>query len=235
MLDHRRVLEYAAEHPNAGRVRVGNALELPPSRIRSWLDGSAPDPVHAVNTASDYGWLDPDPSGETAAALVELLAHVLAGGSISEKWFYPAITPGRRVEAAELRQAFERIGVETTTRNADVDGRATEVISSDGASVLGRCLVTMGAPRGEKTKLDRLPPAVWEVPPNVRESFARIYCRHRAVEQSGKATLHLHPKRPQTYFKDLHALLQELTNRQITLGDGSLTISADAARELELA
>jgi len=41
-----------------------------------------PDPVRAINTAIDHGWLDPDPDSETAAAaLVELLAHVLGAGA----------------------------------------------------------------------------------------------------------------------------------------------------------
>jgi len=108
VLDHRRVLDYAAEHPNAGRVRVGNALDLPNERIRGWLEDMIPDPVRAINTAIDHGWLDPDPDSETAAALVELLAHVLAGGSIAAKSYVPAVTPGERVSAAEIRRAFER-------------------------------------------------------------------------------------------------------------------------------
>jgi len=33
-LDFRRVLDSAADHPNAGRTRVGNALALPVARVR---------------------------------------------------------------------------------------------------------------------------------------------------------------------------------------------------------
>jgi len=165
VLDHRRVLDYAAEHPNAGRVRVGNALDLPNERIRGWLEDMIPDPVRAINTAIDHGWLDPDPDSETAAALVELLAHVLAGGSIAAKSYVPAVTPGERVSAAEIRRAFERVGVETRTRNDDNSGRATEIVPTCNGTILGRCLVTMGAPTGVKTTLDRIPAVVWEVPP----------------------------------------------------------------------
>ena len=232
VLDHRRVVEYAADHPNAGRVRVGNVLDLPNERVRGWLNGALPDPVRGINTATDYGWIDPDPDGETAAALVELLAHVLAGGSIGRRTFGVAVTPDRRVGIDEIHAAFERVGVETATRNDDASGRATEVVPTADGSVLGRCLVTMGAARGEKIDLDRLPPVVWDVPPTVRESFAQIYVRHRAINREGKATLSIQEHRPNSYLDDLRRLLTDSTGETVTVGDRAVTISADAAREL---
>jgi len=59
VLDYRRVQAYAAEHPKHGRTRVGNALDLPPSRVRGWLNDGMPDPVRGIQTAIDHGWLDP--------------------------------------------------------------------------------------------------------------------------------------------------------------------------------
>ena len=150
VLDYRRVREYAAEHPAHGRTRVGNALDLPPSRVRGWLKDGMPDPVRGIQTAIDHGWLDPDPAGETAAALVDLLAHVLAGGSIKTQTYVPSVTVGRRLETDDVRAVFDRVGVETVVRRADDDGRATEVLPERDGSVLGRCLVAMGAPAGEK-------------------------------------------------------------------------------------
>jgi len=50
--DYQRVQKYAAEHQDAGRTAVGNALELPPGRVRGWLDGAKPDPVRGIETAS---------------------------------------------------------------------------------------------------------------------------------------------------------------------------------------
>jgi hypothetical protein len=235
VLDHRRVLDYAARNPNAGRTRVGNALDLPPSRVRGWLDGGVPDPARAVTTAAERGRLELDPDGESAAALVELLAHVLAGGSISAETFVPAGTTGRRVGIGELRDAFVRLGVETTTRNADADGRATEVVPATDASLLGRCLVAMGAPHGEKTGLDHLPSVMLDVPPAVRRSFVRIYIKHRALEQPDKATVQLRETRPVSYFEDLQQLIREATEESVTRNRNTITISADAARDLGIA
>jgi len=103
-----------------------------------------PDPVRGIEIASAHGWLDPD--DDMAGALIELLAHVLAGGSINAR-FVPAISVGRRVDHDTIVSVFEAVGVDAQQRHADSDGRATEVYPTTDASVLGRCLVAMGAHR----------------------------------------------------------------------------------------
>ncbi|RLM60101.1 hypothetical protein, partial [Halorubrum sp. Atlit-26R] len=210
VLDYRRVREYAAEHPSHGRIRVGKALDLPSGRVRGWLDGGMPDSVRGIQTAIDHGWLDPDPGGETAAALVELLAHVLAGGSIAAETYSPAVTPGKRVSPAEVRDAFERVGVKTRTRNTDTPGRATEILPTCAGTVLGRCLVAMGAPTGAKTSLDHLPAVVWEVPRSVRRSFARIYVRHRGLNYADKSTTRVQVERPSSFIAELREVLDDV-------------------------
>lgn len=232
VLDYRRVRAYAAEHPNAGRVRVGRALDLPAERVRGWLDDAVPDPVRGINSAVDRSWLDPDPAGETAAALVDLLAHVLAGGSIPVGNYVPAVTPSERVSAAEIRTAFERVGVETRTRNADAPGRAAEVVPTCDGTVLGRCLVAMGAPTGVKTSLDGLPAVVWDVPRPVRRSFARTYVRHRGLNYADKSTTRVQVERPSSFIAELHEVLDDVLDGPVTTADAGVTISAAAAREL---
>lgn len=230
--DYRRVREYAAEHPNAGRVRVGNELNLPNERVRGWLKDAVPDPVRAINTAIDHGWLNPEPEGETAAALVELLAHVLAGGSISVKSYVPAVTPGARVAAAEIHHAFECVGVKTKSRNDDAAGRATEIVPTCDGTILGRCLVTMGAPTGVKTSVQRLPAAVWDVPRPIRRSFAQIYVRHRGLNYPEKSTTRIQVDRPESFVADLRDLFADVLDEHVTTSDTGITISADAVREL---
>ena len=232
VLDYRRVREYAAEHPNAGRVRVGRALDLPSGRVRGWLKDTVPDPVRGINAAIDRGWLGPDPDSETAAALVELLAHVLAGGSITARNHSPGVAPGERVDAEEIRDAFERAGVETRTRNADAPGRAPEIVPTCDGTVLGRCLVAMGAPAGEKTTLERLPAVVWDVPRPVRRSFAQIYVRHRGLKYPDKSTTQVQVKRPDSFIAELRDVLDDVLNEPIGGTRTRLTISAEAARDL---
>ena len=232
VLDYRRVREYAAENPDAGRVRVGRALDLPAGRVRGWLKETVPDPVRGIDVAVDHGWLDPDPAGETAAALVELLAHVLAGGSITARNHSPGVAPGKRVGAEEVRAAFARVGVETRTRNEKTPGRAAEIVPTCDGTVLGRCLAAMGAPAGEKTTLERFPAVVWDVPKSVRRSFAQIYVRHRGLRYREKSTTQVQVKRPDSFMAELRDVLDDVLDEPIGGANARLTISAAAAREL---
>ncbi|MFD1572439.1 hypothetical protein [Halorubrum laminariae] len=229
VLDYRRVREYVAAHPNHGRTRVGNALDLPPGRVRGWLNGGMPDSVHGIQTAIDHGWLDSDEA--ITAALVDLLAHVLAGGSIDDA-FVPAVTVDESVTTDDVRAVFEALDVDSHTRNEDIDNRATEVIPTTDASVLGRCLVAIGAPIGDKTGLDSFPQIVWEVPRPVRKSFARIYVGHRALTYDTKATRVIQEDRSRAYLDDLRDVVADVTGESVSVGDGRVTISAAAARRL---
>ncbi|MFC7326052.1 hypothetical protein ACFQMF_15965 [Halorubrum rutilum] len=227
--DYQRVQSYAAEHPNAGRTAVGTALELPAGRVRPWLNGGRPDPVRGIETASANGWLDPD--CEMAGALVELLAHILAGGSINET-FVPAISVGRRIDREAIETAFRAVGVDTHCRHLDSGARATELYPATDASVLGRCLVAMGAPQGTKTTLDALPAVVRESPESVQRRFVEIYVAHRGAHFDTKATTRIQEERPPSYVGDLYTLISDTVSGNVTRGERGITISADAAREL---
>ena len=73
--EYRRVQSFCAEHPEKGSHVVSTALELPRSRIRPWVDGDAkPDPVRAIDSARDRGWLDVDVDSDLGHAWKRLVA-----------------------------------------------------------------------------------------------------------------------------------------------------------------
>ena len=67
---YRALLEYISEHTNAGRVRVANNMlddeQVPPSRVRPWLDGGMPDPMRAIQAAEFHGWFNWNADSPTA-------------------------------------------------------------------------------------------------------------------------------------------------------------------------
>lgn len=234
VIEYRRVRSYSADRPNMGSSALSNALDLPRGRIRPWVNGGAPESVKAIQTALDHNWLNPDPGSEMALRLTELLAHVLAGGSIAKENPVVSLSPGRRVGVDELRTAFECVGIEATVRHADDDRQGTEVVATKDGVALGRCLIAMGAEPGHKTELESLPDVLDVVPDETRPSFAAIYARHRASEYPEKATLRITERRSRSYMEGLAQLFRDVTGETVTLSDAGITISAAAARELAL-
>jgi hypothetical protein len=231
--DYHRVQEFTAERPKAGRTKVGNALELPPSRVRGWIGDSMPDSVRGINTAVAHGWLEPSPDSAEAAGLVQLAAHVISGGSINQTWV-PAVAVGRNAPADWIQNGFRLVGVKTTTRHENSDSRATEILPTDDASVLGRCLTCLGVPRGAKNDLTSLPDALDIVPESVRREYARITVRHRAVRFDEKETARINLSRDTGYHEALAAFLRNVTGENVTAGNRGVTVSADAVRALDL-
>jgi len=67
--------------------------QAPPSRVRPWLDGGMPDPVRAIQTTEEHGWLGWDAASLSTRALNCLVAWIFAGGSTTRQ-YAPLLTVG---------------------------------------------------------------------------------------------------------------------------------------------
>lgn len=228
---YREVMDHAARNPDSGSSVVANAVEQPRGRVRPWLDGARPDVVRGLDTATEHGWLDPDPQGPMARGLVELTAHVMAGGSINAR-YVPQVSVGRRVDAAEIEQVYRTLGVRSKQRHAESEGRATEMVPRAAGSVLGRCLIAMGVPQGGKRDITMLPAAATDGPIHLRAVFAAVYARHRAASYPEKDTTNIREERPQAYLDALGKLFRDVTGKAVSVSDQNVTLSAAATREL---
>jgi hypothetical protein len=232
---YRRVQQAAAENPNRGSQALATKLELPRSRIRTWTDGAVPDPVRAIQTALDHGWLEPEPHSALARHLAGLAGHVLGGGSLSTgDTPRLSVTPGRRVSVSDLGDVFRQVGVRSTTRHADDEGQGTEVLPRDDEPVLARCLIAMGVHQGRKTDIQGLPPVATSGIRPLQMSFALAYARHRATSHGSKPTLSLNEKRPERYREALADVFGDVTGESVTAGERGVILSGDAARALGL-
>lgn len=229
--DYRRVQRYKSKHPSKGSSAIASALELPRGRIRPWLDDSKPDPVHAIETARDYGWLAPDYDDPAFTALNTLVANVFSGGSIAAQNYQPSFALNHRGTESHVVDALELAGVpfEIVAR----DGRADEARPTTDGTVLGRVLAVLGAPVGPKTDQHlTLPPYLEHAPRAVRETFAYAYLENRAIEHAGKDTLHIQEQRNRDYLAALADLLADVADGDVSLGERHIVISAEAARSL---
>ncbi|AFZ71420.1 hypothetical protein [Natronobacterium gregoryi] len=228
--DYRRVTRYASEQPQEGSSAVSSALELPRGRIRPWLNGSKPNPVHAIETARNYGWLNCTYDDPEFDPLNTLVASVFSGGSITVDNYQPSFPLDD--EGNHVVDALELADVEYTVVD-DRDGRADEIRPTTDGTVLGRVLAVLGAPTGPKAKQHlSLPDYLEDAPTAVREQFVDAYLEHRAVNYRGKDTLCIQEQRNREYLTDLADLLNDVADGGVALRERNIVITADASRRL---
>lgn len=209
---YRRVLEYCAEHPQKKSMAVSSALDLPRSRIRTWVDeNGAPDAVRAVDEAHTLGWLgELDTARQTHFST--LVAGIFSGGSISSDLYVPSWTVDRPSVTDAIETALREVGCSVKCRHENVDSRSTEVLPERHASLLGRVLVCMGAPLGQKAIDDdlRVPPRLFDASEEVRLAFCEVYLRNRLSPIDGRASGPIMEDRPAVYREQLANLFQSV-------------------------
>ncbi|WIV67096.1 hypothetical protein [Natrialbaceae archaeon AArc-T1-2] len=231
---YRSVMSYSSRHPTMGSSALAARFDdVPRGRIRTWLDGGSPDPVRAIDTAHEYGWLHAGFDDETFSGLNALVANVFSGGSIAGQYYQPSFALTQHGEQAHVIDALELAGIDYRIVD-DRDGRADEARPTEDGTVLGRTLAALGAPVGPKAgKRLALPDYLEDAPDETRERFVHAYLENRAVEREGKDTLTVREERNREYLTSLADLIEDVADGPVRLGERDIIISADAARSLE--
>jgi hypothetical protein len=178
--DYQRVQSYAARHPDAGSSAVGRALNLPRGRVRPWLDGAMPDAMRALDTCWTRGWFPDDWDDPRATAWVVIMAAAWAGGSVSTDTFAPRWVVDDSDERAILRGAADPLGIEFT----QLCENPLEVGPASDRIAIGRFLVALGYPRGDKSpdSMTGIPEWVGSIPDRVQLQAARTYTTFRDTD-----------------------------------------------------
>ena len=207
LIEYQRALEWRGKHPNKGSSAASSALDLPRSRIRPWFDkGSKPEPVHAVDTAEEHGWLDAQPGERVFEALSVLHAWVYAGGSIEQTNYASTFAVGKEDPRDLAIEALQAVGLRASVDREDDPHRATEVRpAGPGGTHLGRFLHgVLGAPIGPKTERSAVELPTWliESGASTRLRWARVYVELRGVrldEDRHGYTLQLYEARSRAF------------------------------------
>ena len=237
ILSYRRVQSYQESHPDAGSYKIANALELPRSRIRGWMDDTVPDALSGVRQADELGWFDVDPNDSDDQLLkpfIRLLAGIYAGGSIRSSGWVPHWTANGPIE--QIKQALESLGLEYRRTRIQDPQRATELVPRSDGSLLGRSLSVLGAPTQSKNEstLDSLPEYLFELPLKVRREFTRVYVAYRRSGDS--QTISLQENRSESYYRYLAVFISDVIDDSdsVTVGERGVYISADVLDSLNL-
>lgn len=233
-VDYQTVRDYAAGNPDAGSSAIASHFDLPRGRVRPWLDGSRPDCVHGLETAERLGWVDVAPAGRTFRGLNVLVAWTFSGGSILRDTWVPYFVSDGEADRDLLERAGTLVGVRLDYTRSAGSSRARELRPVENASVLGRVLTVLGAPRGEKNEAGRvsLPEYLEDAPERVRQEFVQVYLRNRGRRRPETDEIRLQVARPERYRRSLATLVRGLTGQSVSVSRTSVVLSAAAGREI---
>lgn len=205
-----------------GSQAVSTRMEVPRGRVRSWEDGSKPDVVRGIETARKHGWLECEADSDTFAALNRLVAGVFSGGSISASTFEPSYSaPDDRVDD-QLRADLDTLGVGSRVAFSN-SGNVEEIRPRSDASVLGRVLVALGAPAGEKAGVvERLPSYLYRHADVTQQEFARVYVANRATDRRDRDFMQIREERSDRYLDSVAALLRSTMDVEVWRGNRTI-------------
>ena len=231
--DYRRFQRVAAEHPEAGSHVLGKKLDLPRSRVRSWASGSVPDGMTAIRIAEERDWFTGDRRSSTFRGLSRLVAWIFSGGSINDL-YVPQFAVDGPASIERITDTLDAVGIEHRNQRENEQGRATEVIPTEHASVLGRALVVLGAPQGPKAEQPdlTLPEYLDDAPVRVRREFVDVYLRNRIARQDDRLAIRFREHRPQRYLDELAALIESVAGERVTVTEENIYLSTAATESL---
>lgn len=88
--NYRRVQRAMTGHPDKASSALSSEVNLPPRRIRLWVDGdSKPDCLRGLETAQEHGWILDTWDDDRARSLIILAAWILANGSTDDTSYVP--------------------------------------------------------------------------------------------------------------------------------------------------
>jgi hypothetical protein len=227
--EYRAVMQASANHPDKKSHALSKIVDLPRSRIRTWVDEDGmPDPVRAIQVAETRGLLIRDRDTPAGAAFAGLLAWIFSGGSIRTEFYDPyfALDRSARERSQAALEALAGVFDLPLRVNDREAGRAIELVPAEDGSVVGRCLATAGAPVGDKSAHSlRLPAWIQTGPKRVQRLFTHVYLANRGVYGGEGEVLQLRESpRPKRFHEELATLFETVAGR------GTVTASASHVR-----
>lgn len=120
---------------------------------------------------------------------------------------------------AQLRADLETLGTRCRIAYSN-SGYVEELVPKTDASVLGRVLVVLGAPKGSKVKnAERLPSYLYRHFESTQYAFARVHVANRAVDRTDRDVMHIQEKRSDSYLDALAELLRSATGKEVWRGE----------------
>jgi hypothetical protein len=234
---YRSALSLAADTDLSQRA-IADEVGRSTSAVRGWLtEDKTPRIVTALETARTHGWIDVSRLSETFRCLNQLVAWVFSGGGIRDDYFVPRFSVDSPESLAVIHTLFSGIGL-SHRRIPDSQSDTefpVEVKPDEAASILGRILHILGAPKGVKADNESLSLPDYLVTANqrIRADFARVYLANRLSLRRDNPQQHLGESRSTEYLQELCSFLADVTATELSVGSqGRIWIPKDGINHL---
>jgi hypothetical protein len=224
-------MRVASRNPNKGSAALASRVDLPRGRIRTWVDdGGAPDVVRGLDIATDNGWFED--TADVTTAWATLVAGVLGGGSIANEFYQPQWTRTPDVAGDRVADALDILGV--GARVVERDSRPAQLQPDAHPSLLGRALVALGAPVGDKNdrSVEAIPDWLRDADYQSRRAAVELLVLYRGHANPAKDTVQLFETRSRAYRESVAALIESVVDSDVNPGSRYVIIPAAAARDL---
>ncbi|WP_157969521.1 hypothetical protein [Haloplanus rubicundus] len=234
----REAKQLRTEEPDIARAEIARRVGRKPSAVRGWLvEGKTPQVVKGLRVARERGWLNIESTSERFRAFNQLVAWVFAGGGLANEVFVPVFSVDDHVSLAALHQLLQWANIPYQVRNPKESHHALEVKPCEDASVCGRVLDVLGAPRGVKAHQESLslPSYLNAVSKEHQRDFARVYVLNRAkdLDSSGTAGSYVHGLSSEQFAHEIQTLINSTTSGKGTVGAKQrVWVSSQSMRDL---
>jgi hypothetical protein len=226
------------EQPDLPRAEIARRVGRKPSAVRGWLvEEKTPLVVKGLRVARERGWLNIESTSERFRAFNQLVAWIFAGGGLAKEVFTPLFSADDHLTLAALHQLLHWANIPYRVREPEQPHHALEISPREDASVCGRVLHVLGAPRGVKAQQKNisLPAYLNVVSKEHQRDFARVYVLNRAknLDSSGTAGSYVHGLSSEQFAHELQTLINSITSGKGTVGtEQRVWVSSESMRGL---
>jgi hypothetical protein len=226
------------DQPELARAEIARRVGRKPSAVRGWLvEKKTPKVVKGITTAHERGWLNIESTSERFRAFNQLVAWIFAGGGIERTAFVPFFSADDHLTLAALHQLLHWANIPYSVREPEQPHHALEIKPSEDASVCGRALHVLGAPRGIKAQQENLslPSYLNSASKDDQRDFMRVYVLNRAknLDNSGTAGSYVHGLSSGSFAHELQMFINSTTSGEATVGtEQRVWVSSRSMRDL---
>lgn len=223
-------------HEDVSLSHISAQVDLPASSLAKWFfddEEMAPSLIEDLETAKKMGWIAMSPHSTVFRGFNVLVGSVFALGTIDATTYEPRFAVRSPRDIDRVAWAITHIGVKYRMARDSEHERARALIPRKYGTIIGRVLVTMGAPTNDDDVAEGgLPSYLFRVSKEHQLAFAKTFVESHPRVVSANEAIRIQESRTSDFLDDLTRFLEDVSGGTVTRQEQDIVVSADAAMAL---